>query len=80
MLLVAVALAAAAADRTTSSTAGAVTLEERPIHERIDLPSIAACGGCHQRVYEEWSRSLHHRAWTNANVLTCSWMPLMVLR
>ncbi len=41
---------------------------ERPPHERIDLPSIAACGGCHQEVYAEWSQSLHARAWTNANV------------
>ena len=41
--------------------------EERPIHERIDLPSIAACGGCHQEVAREWSASLHARAWTNAN-------------
>lgn len=48
----------------TDAAAGART----PIHRRIDLPSIAACGTCHARVYEEWSRSLHHRAWTNANV------------
>lgn len=42
--------------------------EERPIHERIDLPSFAACGGCHLDVTEEWADSLHHRAWSNANV------------
>ena len=42
--------------------------DERPIHERIDLPSIAACGGCHRDEFDEWSRSLHARAWTNANV------------
>jgi hypothetical protein len=42
--------------------------DERPIHERIDLPSLAACGRCHARVWEEWSRSLHARAWTNENV------------
>jgi nitrate/TMAO reductase-like tetraheme cytochrome c subunit len=42
--------------------------DERAVHERIDLPSIAACGSCHQRVYEEWSRTLHARAWTNENV------------
>ncbi|MEM7308250.1 MAG: multiheme c-type cytochrome [Planctomycetota bacterium] len=41
---------------------------ERPIHERIDLPSVAACGGCHVEVFREWSQSLHARAWTNANV------------
>jgi hypothetical protein len=41
---------------------------EPPIHERIDLPSLAACGTCHVRVYEEWAASLHHGAWTNANV------------
>jgi hypothetical protein len=40
----------------------------RPIYERIDLPSIAACGACHQDAYEEWAQSLHHRAWTNDNV------------
>ena len=45
---------------------------EPPIHERIDLPSIAACGGCHQQVWEEWSRSLHAKAWTNANVLSAT--------
>ncbi len=42
--------------------------DEQPIHERIDLPSIAACGGCHQEVYAEWAASLHHRAWTNPNI------------
>jgi hypothetical protein len=42
--------------------------DERAPHERIDLPSIAACGGCHLETYEEWATSLHHRAWTNANV------------
>lgn len=41
---------------------------ERPIHTRIDLPSLAACGECHGRVWDEWSRSLHARAWTNENV------------
>lgn len=41
---------------------------EPPIHLRIDLPSLAACGTCHARVYEEWAASLHHGAWTNANV------------
>ncbi len=45
---------------------------ERPIHTRIDLPSIAACGGCHLEEHEEWSRSLHGRAWTNANVQTAT--------
>ncbi len=34
---------------------------------RIDVPSLAACGGCHLQVWEEWSRSLHARAWTNEN-------------
>jgi len=42
--------------------------DERPPHERIDVPSVAACGGCHERVVREWSESLHARAWTNANV------------
>ena len=46
--------------------------DERPIHERIDLPSIAACGGCHTRVYDEWAQSLHAKAWTNANVRTAT--------
>lgn len=40
---------------------------EPPIHTRIDLPSIAACGGCHREVYEEWATTLHARAWTNPN-------------
>jgi len=42
--------------------------DEPPIWERIDLPSVAACGGCHLEVYREWSQSLHAKAWTNANV------------
>ncbi len=42
---------------------------ERPPHERIDVPSVAACGRCHADVYREWSQSLHARAWTNENVL-----------
>lgn len=44
----------------------------RPIWERIDQPSRVACGGCHQEVYQEWAESLHHGAWTNANVLTAT--------
>ncbi len=46
--------------------------EVPPIHARIDLPSIAACGGCHLDVYDEWAESLHHRAWTNRNVRTAT--------
>ena len=45
---------------------------ELPIHRRIHVPSIAACGGCHQAVYAEWARSLHARAWTNANARTAT--------
>ncbi|MBK8098768.1 MAG: hypothetical protein IPK26_16770 [Planctomycetes bacterium] len=41
---------------------------EPPAHTRIDLPSLAACGSCHLRQYEEWAQSLHHGAWTNDNV------------
>lgn len=41
--------------------------DTRPPHERIDLPSIAACGGCHEKVFREWAESLHSRAWTNEN-------------
>ena len=44
------------------------TREERPPHELIDRPPLAACGGCHAEVYEEWARSLHAGAWTNPNV------------
>ena len=44
----------------------------RPPYERIDLPSVAACGGCHLEVYREWSRSLHAGAWTNDNVRTAT--------
>ena len=42
--------------------------DERAPHEKIGLPSLAACGPCHQEVYGEWSQSLHAKAWTNANV------------
>lgn len=45
---------------------------DAPIYDRIDLPSVAACGGCHQGVFREWSESLHHGAWTNANVLAAT--------
>jgi hypothetical protein len=48
--------------------APAATATEPPIHLRIDLPSLAACGPCHAQVYEEWAASLHRSAWTNANV------------
>ena len=47
--------------------------QERPPHERIGLPSLAACGGCHEEVYAEWARSLHAGAWTNANVRQATW-------
>ncbi len=48
------------------------TPEERAPHERIDIPSLAACGGCHAQVYREWSKSLHAGAWTNKNVRTAT--------
>ena len=43
-------------------------VDDRPPHERIDVPSLVACGACHPQVYGEWAQSLHARAWTNANV------------
>jgi len=49
-----------------------VAAGQAPIHTRIDLPSVAACGGCHPQVCAEWSASLHHGAWTNANVRTAT--------
>ncbi len=30
-----------------------------------DPPSAAACGRCHERVYEEWKGTLHARAWVD---------------
>jgi cytochrome c554/c'-like protein len=42
--------------------------DPRPPWQQIDRPSLAACGICHVEVYDEWEESLHHRAWTNANV------------
>jgi hypothetical protein len=42
---------------------------ERPIH--VDIPeglnSVSAkeCGDCHDEIYEEWSQSMHARAWTD---------------
>jgi hypothetical protein len=47
---------------------GSAPQDERPPHETIDRPSRESCGGCHPRELEEWSRSLHAKAWTNANV------------
>lgn len=43
-------------------------IEEPPPWERIDEPSVVACGGCHPAAWREWSQSLHANAWTNANV------------
>ena len=62
VLLASVALAGA-----TGLDRPAPQEDDRPIHTRIDLPSVAACGGCHRTTYEEWAESLHGRAWTNAN-------------
>ena len=62
-------------DPSVATDTGAMAQEiplERPIHERIDLPSVAACGGCHVEVFREWSQSLHARAWTNENVRTAT--------
>lgn len=42
--------------------------ESRPPWLQIDRPSVEACGGCHAEVYNEWSKTLHFFAWTNANV------------
>lgn len=58
-LLLAVAACGAPAPREAEADAASPS---------IDLPSLAACGTCHQREYEEWAQSLHHGAWTNANV------------
>lgn len=51
---------------------GTTPSPERPIWERIDLPSLTACGGCHAEVYDEWAKSLHHGAWNNQNVQTAT--------
>jgi len=79
-----VAVACVADVRSTSSTREATEADEarteaawdevdaRAPHERIDVPSLVACGGCHTEVFAEWSESLHHRAWTNANVRTAT--------
>jgi hypothetical protein len=42
--------------------------DARPPWQRIDVPSLTACGVCHLAVYDEWEQSLHHRSWTNRNV------------
>ncbi len=42
--------------------------DTRPPWQRIDVPSLTACGVCHLAVYDEWEASLHHRSWTNRNV------------
>ena len=46
--------------------------DRRPPWERIDVPSLIACGDCHRATWREWSRSLHARAWTNENVRTAT--------
>jgi hypothetical protein len=65
-LVALVALVAAVSSAARRQEPAAPTAEPAP-WERIDLPSVATCGGCHQQVYREWSQSLHGRAWTNAN-------------
>jgi hypothetical protein len=52
--------------------ASAGSIDRPPMHERIDEPSLAVCGGCHADVYDEWAQSLHHGAWTNENVRTAT--------
>jgi hypothetical protein len=52
--------------------AGRATDTAKPIWQRIDQPSLIACGGCHLEIYHEWAGSLHHGAWSNANVLTAT--------
>lgn len=61
-------LAASCAGRAGAADAAPPENHAPSIHTRIDLPSIAACGPCHEDVFEQWSLSLHHGAWTNANV------------
>ena len=71
----AIALMAAAfacGGESVESVESAAPQAEKPIHERIDEPSLFACGGCHEQVYGEWSQSLHHGAWTNANVVAAT--------
>jgi hypothetical protein len=67
--LVAACDAAPADDRRAPATLEAAAPQP---HERIDVPSLIACGGCHTDVFAEWSQSLHHRAWTNANARTAT--------
>lgn len=57
-------------DAATDAAAMAADAEgaDRPPWERIDEPSLAACGICHLDVYREWEKSLHHHAWSNENV------------
>lgn len=66
--LILLALLGALAARSRPTQEGADVRDERPPHERIDSPSREACGGCHARELAEWERSLHARAWTNANI------------
>jgi len=46
--------------------------DRRPPWERIDVPSLVACGDCHRETWRQWSRSLHARAWTNENARTAT--------
>jgi nitrate/TMAO reductase-like tetraheme cytochrome c subunit len=61
-------LAAAAGCAVAAAAQDSRPPSRRAPHERIDRPSVEACGACHAEVYREWSQSLHFRAWTNANV------------
>jgi len=57
-----------AADSAATVAPAGDAPDPRPPWQRIDVPSLAACGICHLAVHDEWEASLHHRAWTNRNV------------
>src|SRR5437899_2070181 len=61
LVLVLVAAAAVARPLTASSPA--------PWIVDITRPAAETCGGCHADVYAEWDPGLHHRSWTNDNIL-----------
>jgi hypothetical protein len=35
------------------------------VPEGLDSLSAGECGGCHEAIYEEWSQSMHAKAWTD---------------
>jgi hypothetical protein len=64
-------LAAASAWAGSRAPRQVVPAPDRAIVD-ITKPASETCGRCHEDVYREWDPGLHHRSWTNPNILTAT--------